>query len=312
QQVLFKNYTDSVLNLDNATRIAQLEMEYQYREEKLSAKLKEEQLILENKETKESLLQVKSHMLWLVIGILILLLFLVYILMSNSVRSLKLRTRNALTEQKLLRSQMTPHFMFNSLSVLQGIILSKEYDKSLRYLSRFSGLLRLTLENSRTTLVLLGREIAAIEQYLIVQNIARKIPFTFEITLEEAIDQARLLIPPMLIQPFVENAVRHGFREMSDQQHIAISFRLFERCLECKIVDNGVGFETHRTTSKRTDASISTDLIRERLALLSAEFKAELGVRIQQLDNGQTSGTRVLVSLPYKTQSDNETADSRR
>ena len=306
QQILFQRYTDSVMNLETTRKIISLEMEYQYKEEQLSAQLKEEQLILENEKTRERLASVTNQKLWLVIGIMALILVLLFIFMNNNVRSLQLKTRNVLTEQKLLRSQMTPHFMFNSLSVLQGIILNKEYDKSIRYLSKFSGLLRLSLENSMQTMVPLSKELAAIEQYMIVQNIARRVPFQYQICVPEQVDSQVLLIPPMLVQPFVENAIKHGFCELCEHQKIEIALRSDHHCLTCQITDNGMGVHMHQQKSDRQTTSISTNLIRERLTLLGREFNIDLGIIISDRGDGHQTGTQVTIRLPYKTQTDDE------
>ncbi|MGB3464258.1 MAG: tetratricopeptide repeat protein [Cyclobacteriaceae bacterium] len=310
-QVLFKTFTDSAFNLEAAKKIAQLELEYKYREEKLSAKLKEERLITENEKTMESLVLVKNQKLWMIIGILVLMLVLVFVIMNHHVKNLRLKTKNALTEQKLLRSQMTPHFMFNSLSVLQGIILNKEYMKSLDYIAKFSSLLRLSLDNSRTTLVKLEKEILAIEKYLIVQNIARKLPFHYEISTNDLPNLPDLLIPPMLIQPFVENAIKHGFRELKDDQEIKLVFTYAHNQLICSIIDNGIGVEAHKKMFSSSDPSISTDLIRERLKILSKEFNVKSGITVKDRKDVNENGTIVLINLPYKTQIDDESIDSR-
>lgn len=310
-QVLFKIYTDSAFNSETTEKITKLETEYKYREEKLLAKQKEENLMIENERTKENLVLVKNQQLWMVIGILLLALILVYVIMNHNVKDLHLKTKNVLTEQKLLRSQMTPHFMFNSLSVLQGIILNKEYDKSLNYIDKFSSLLRLSLENSRLTLVLLDKEIKAIEKYLIVQNIARNFPFRYEILLDDAINRNELLIPPMLIQPFVENAVKHGFRELKEDQEISIVFTYSQQNLTCSITDNGVGIDIHQNKYTSANTSISTDLIRERLEILGSEFGAKLGITIRDRREINKSGTVVIINLPYKIQIYDENTDSR-
>ncbi|MFY0630653.1 MAG: tetratricopeptide repeat protein [Flavobacteriaceae bacterium] len=303
-QVLFKNFTDSVFNLEATKKITQLEAEYKYREEKLSAKLKEEKLIGENKITNERLVLVKNQKLWMVIGILVLMMILVFIVMRHNLKNLQLKTKNVLTEQKLLRSQMTPHFMFNSLSVLQGIILNKEYTKSIKYISKFSSLLRLSLENSRTTLVPLEKEIKAIENYLTVQNIARSIPFRYEVSLENMNHLNNVLIPPMLIQPFVENAIEHGFRELKNHQEIKVVFAYAQENLTCEIVDNGIGVDANEKVFSNADASISTDLIEERLEMLGKKFGTNSWITIKDRRIINESGTIVTINLPYKTSKD--------
>ncbi len=109
------------------------------------------------------------------------------------------KNENILTEQKLLRTQMTPHFIFNALSVLQGMIVGKEDKKSVQCLSKFSKLLRITLENSRDKKVALHQELVALENYIELQNIEATTPYTYSIEVDDFIDPEKLMVPPILI-----------------------------------------------------------------------------------------------------------------
>ena len=302
-QVLFKNISDTLFNKETTIKIAQLESEFKYREDLLSAELREKKLITENQKTSEKLIIVKRQHLYTIIGLLSLALLSISLFFFFRIRNWKLKTKNILIEQKLLRSQMTPHFIFNVLAVLQSIILNKENKKAIIYLSKFSRLLRLSLENSRDKLVIMQNEIKALENYLEIQNISRKHPFTYTISIkEDTIKSNKILIPPMIIQPFVENAIEHGFKNDSEAQEITINFiNDMNNALICEILDNGVGIDAYKEHVSITKRSLSTTIISEHLTILGKEFNVASGITINDRKSNNEQGTIVKITLPYKT-----------
>ena len=161
----FKVLNDSLFNKKNIQKITQLEYEYKYKKALDSASIRELQLTKTVTATNKDLAKSKQDYLWAIIGVLLVSILLGGIIFFLKLRNVKSKAKNIVTEQRLLRSQMTPHFIFNSLSVLQGMILNKEAEKSVSYLSKFSKLLRITLENSRHKTVSLCKELSAIENY---------------------------------------------------------------------------------------------------------------------------------------------------
>ncbi len=239
---------------------------------------------------------------WAVIAVLLATIALIVVLFMSRIKNIKASNQNILTEQKLLRSQMTPHFIFNSLSILQGIILNKEYDKSVKYLSKFSRLLRLILENSRETAVALVHELKALENYLQVQNLVAKHPYRYTVEVDENIDSQKISIPPMIIQPFVENAIEHAFPDEEPDRNIEIKISLIDNKLFCTIADNGIGLILQQEKSFSTKKSLSTTITIERLKMLSKEFKVPTDISIvdRSLANSHESGTLVKLMLPYR------------
>lgn len=238
--------------------------------------------------------------LWGVIIFLISLLVLGAVITFLWIRNIKTQNQNILVEQKLLRSQMTPHFMFNSLAILQGIILNKEYNKSINYLSKFSKLLRITLENSRDKIVTLENEIKAIENYIVVQNLGTEDLFKCVIDIDPTIDQKRLLVPPMMIQPFIENAIEHAFPVKQESQEISIKIKFHGENLTCSIMDNGVGLSQAKVADNREKNSLATTITSERLEMLGKEFKVKTSISIVDRKVNNESGTLVNIVLPYK------------
>jgi len=296
----YKKLNDSIFNKKNIEKIAQLESEHKYNKKLLSAKEREISLQEEVKIKDKKIAISKQQKLWGIIVFLGLIIFLGFIIFFLRIRSLKAERENILTEQKLLRSQMTPHFIFNSLSVLQGIILNKEYKKSIKYLFGFSKLLRLTLENSRHKVVLLINELTAIEHYLNLQNMRTEIPYNYTITIAPNINQNKILIPPMLIQPFIENAIEHGLKNKKTDKQIHIVITLKEANLTCSITDNGVGINNYKKNILTQKESLATTITSERLQMFSKEFNQHTNMSIIDRKINNEQGTIVTLILPYK------------
>ncbi|MDY8136245.1 tetratricopeptide repeat protein [Aquimarina sp. 2201CG5-10] len=296
----YKTLNDSIFNKKNIQKLTQLEYEYKYQKELDSASRREITLTKRIETVDKNLAESQRYMLLAVIGFLIVTIILGTRIFLLRIRNIKSVNQNILIEQKLLRSQMTPHFIFNSLSVLQGIILNKESKKAITYLSKFSKLLRIILENSRDKTVVLENEIKAIENYLIVQNLGAEIPYNYIIEIDDDIDKNRILIPPMMIQPFVENAIEHAFRKEDNDKQITIILKFVDDKLICSIIDNGIGIDA-KTDKELTDkTSLATTITAERLQMLSKEFKVETNITIEDRKHSNEKGTMVTLILPYK------------
>ena len=295
----FKLLDDSLFNKENIEKIAQLEYEYKYKLELDSANIRELKLTKTVLDTSQDLAKTRQNYLWAIIGILLISIVLGTLIFIEKLKNEKSKTKNVIVEQKLLRSQMTPHFIFNSLSVLQGMILNKEESKSVNYLSKFSKLLRIILENSRDKLVLLSKEITAIENYLSLHNLEDN-QFRFSIHVADQIDPTAIKIPPMLIQPFVENAIEHAFNGQSGENIIDISLRLDQGQLICTISDNGIGIDSYEGSRSNTKKSLATTITSERLKILSKDLKMKGEISITDRSKFNEKGTLVTLTIPYK------------
>lgn len=263
--------------------------------------LKKEVKIIDNQ-----LIESEKQKLRIVIIALASVLAFITSLFYFKYKSIASAHQNIVTEQKLLRSQMTPHFIFNSLSVLQGMILNKEDKKAVRYLSKFSKLLRLILENSREKLVLLEDELTALKNYIDLQSMQAVNSFTYNLVIDESLENQEIYVPPMLIQPFVENSIEHGFKSSIKNPEIEIKLLLKNEQLNCEIIDNGVGINSlsDKNNSLKNKKSLATKITSERLEIFSREYNsnANLTIEDRKIDNEQ--GTRVTLTLPYKTNKD--------
>ncbi|MEL6699364.1 MAG: two-component regulator propeller domain-containing protein [Bacteroidota bacterium] len=227
---------------------------------------------------------------------------------KNTVERERLQMEKSMIEleQKALRLQMNPHFIFHALNSIQGLIITEDPKTARYYLSKFSRLMRQVLENSREGLISLADEVETLENYLSLEQFCREQSFDYEIHIPEHWDQEEFLIPPMVIQPFVENAIIHGISHLKDRKGLVQIF--FERKTEvllCKIRDNGVG--RNEAHLRKQDLSIpkkstALNVTKERLFLLKAYAPQQESIRILDLvdKKSQPLGTEVQVAIPYE------------
>ena len=218
-------------------------------------------------------------------------------------RKLKAEQRSVSMEQRLLRAQMNPHFIFNSLASIQNFVINENSDQASIYLSRFSQLVRNILDNSSEEYVPLEKEINTIENYLELQKVRYAGKFEYKISVDEQLDVENIMIPPMLAQPFIENAIEHGIRHRETQGHIDIRFRLEDGMIRFEVEDNGVGRErSHEIESahKPGHRSMATSITRDRLNTLNKKLKKKIRMEIVDLKDeaGKARGTRVEFGVP--------------
>lgn len=207
-------------------------------------------------------------------------------------------------EMSALRSQMNPHFIFNSLNSIRYQILKKDYDNAVTYLTRFSKLLRYILQNSREHIVSLADEIEVNRLYLQLESLRFDQGLEFELSVHDQIDISEIIIPPMLLQPYVENAVKHGLVPSKNKiKRLVISILASENGYVFRIQDNGIG---RKAAGKRTlledQQGLGMKIAGERIELFNLSFRPVIGVGIEDLYDGQNAtGTRV--TFTYTTKS---------
>lgn len=209
-------------------------------------------------------------------------------------------------EQKALQLQMNPHFIFNSLNAIQNFILSNDTDKAVNYLARFSHLMRMILANSSVSLINLKDELKALTYYLDLEKLRFEDKFEYTIRIDPTLDEEFIMIPPMIFQPFVENAVIHGFINCDRPGRLELTFKhLPPESLVCIIQDNGIGRE--KASAIRAESGIKRQprglmITQERMELLKKQSQKEFSVSIFDLkdDYGEPAGTRVEIIIQYK------------
>jgi sensor histidine kinase YesM len=203
-----------------------------------------------------------------------------------------------------LRGQMNPHFIFNSLSSINWFIMENDKDTASDYLTRFSRLMRMVL-NAQRPMIPLEDELKMLQLYLDMERLRLEYSFDYSITFTNTIDAGSVSIPPMLLQPFCENAIWHGFRNKEGQGHININIRTEDHLLECVVTDNGIGRKqaaAFKKKSPKAEQSFGLDITRERLALFSEENDADADFEMEDVEdeNGICKGTRVILKIAYK------------
>ncbi len=252
------------------------------------ANKKEKELLITNQKVSlhNAALKQKQIMLFSIVGFLGLSA-LIGILYYRQ-RKLKFQKEEIFMQQRLFRAQMNPHFTSNILFTIQDLILENK-EKANKYLIKFSRLLRLNLENSMQNYTLIEKEMEVLSKYLDLQQLRFPDTFRYKINTDD-LDVDLLSIPPMLIQPFVENAIEHGFKNIDYLGKITIDLSEKDQFISCKITDNGVGLQTNN--SKENHTSASTLLIKKLLKNMSNQ-----DVVIQNNPSGK--GTNVTFNMPF-------------
>jgi hypothetical protein len=206
--------------------------------------------------------------------------------------------------QQALVNQMNPHFIFNSLNSIQAFILTEDKRLATRYISKFARLMRLNLDNSRSEFIPLNKEIEAVGLYLELEKLRFKELFSYHVEVDKDIDTKKYLIPAMIIQPYVENCIKHAFhRELSREGIVSLHFSIKNKQLICRIDDNGIGREEAANRKKSDDhRSAGLSITAQRLQLSSAALGQEFYLEIidKKNENGAAQGTIVIFALPHK------------
>lgn len=207
-------------------------------------------------------------------------------------------------EMQALRAQMNPHFIFNCLSSINRFILKNESETASDYLTKFSRLIRMVLNNSKQNLILLDDELEMLRLYLDLERLRFKNSFDYSIVFHNNFDISFIFVPPLLLQPFAENAIWHGLMHKEGQGSLQIAFELENNRLLCHITDNGIGrkkAEALKSRSAEKQKSMGMQITAERLALLNKDVE-QTTFNIEDLvDNeGQAAGTRVTLKIRYK------------
>ncbi len=238
--------------------------------------------------------------IWLIVlsGALLLIVSGGYFYYRNSrqKQSIAALERNQI-KQKLLITQMNPHFIFNSVQNIRNLIANHQNGDAVKYLDQFSVLTRQILENSNENYISLAEEVDMIQNYLAIQQLLYNHKFDFKVTVEENVDQESTFLPPMLTQPFIENAIKHGLSNKSENGFIDIHFYLNSEKLFFEVTDNGKGFDTSQTVSNHK--SLAMTITKERLVSYtkSQDFVVETQNIKDQHEN--VVGAKVSFEIPY-------------
>jgi LytS/YehU family sensor histidine kinase len=229
-------------------------------------------------------------------GLLLLLFSLFWMYKSNKQR----RLANNLLALKSLRSQMNPHFIFNALNSVNSYIAQNDERAANRYLTEFSTLMRSVLDNSEQDFIPLSKEIELLELYMKLEHSRFTDKFDYELIIHKELQISEFQIPPMLLQPYVENAVWHGLRYKKEKGKLEINIRQKDdETVEISISDDGIGRKKSKelkTENQQKQQSKGMNNIKKRIAILNEMYSDKVAVFIDDL-NSDASGTKVVLTL---------------
>jgi len=206
-------------------------------------------------------------------------------------------------EMRSLRSQMNPHFLFNSLSLINNFILQNNNHRATEYLGKFSRYFRLILQNSEHSLVNLNDELESVKLYLELETLRFEERFEYKITVPEELQTGLVKVPPLLIQPFVDNAIWHGLMHKEEKGLVDIELSTEHGRLFFRISDNGIGrkaAEELASKSATRNKLLGIEISSDRLAIMNSSRGDEMNIKINDLHdaNGVAAGTEVIIKMP--------------
>jgi Putative regulator of cell autolysis len=211
-------------------------------------------------------------------------------------REAELRAEAADIEMKVLRLQMNPHFIFNSLNSISDYMMKNDIRQADQFLARFAKLMRLILEHSEQSLAPLAGELQALELYLQLEAMRHQGRFTWEIVTNSVIDKNNMLVPPMLLQPLVENSIVHGMVSKNGDGHITVRIDADDDLLYCMVEDNGRGFADSNTASSGKRSSMGLAITRRRIEMINKMANHRASMEIIPA----APGVKVLLTLPLE------------
>ena len=242
----------------------------------------------------------------LFISNVVTIMLIVFFGRDRSKQRMAYRNQIARLESKSLKAQMNPHFIYNTLNGIQSVMLLKGEKVANEYIGVFARILRKTLEMSITENLSLAEEISYLRGYITLQNLRLNFPLRFLENLPSVEDQEKHMIPPMLIQPIIENAILHGLSPLNHSGYILITIQLKEKVMIITLEDNGVGRKVamlnkqlKQDDNKYKPRSIATKILKERIDLLNYLYKEKSEFYLEDLiKENKVAGTKATLVLP--------------
>ncbi|GEQ87390.1 hypothetical protein ULMS_28980 [Patiriisocius marinistellae] len=276
--------------LTKQNRIAGLENERELNESRYKLAFENQELIETNNRTQQ----------WIIGSLIVIALLLLFTAYTQFKNIKQQKFANNLLALKSLRSQMNPHFIFNALNSVNSFIATNDERAANKYLSEFSQLMRSVLENSEEDFIPLTKEIELLEIYTKLEHFRFKDKFDYAINVDEKLLHDDFVIPPMLLQPYVENAVWHGLRYKEERGHLVIDFKkVNDSTVKITIEDDGIGRAKSagfKTENQKKQKSKGMGNIKKRISILNEMYKDKVDVTITDVQEN-TEGTRVVLMV---------------
>lgn len=281
--------TDSLANENRSKRLEDLQLTH-------FLDLKEKELAIKDLALSRKNILLLSLMGFMTLSTIFIIFYLIFRSKSNKLKMLSLR-------QKVRLSQMSPHFMFNSLSAIQDFILENKNDEAFTYLSKLTGLIRGVLENSTQEYISVREELDILALYIELQKLRFGSDISYRFDIDSQLDLDEIRIPPMLAQPIIENALIHG--DLRNNPDAEIKFRLLKnketKSIDFSVEDNGVGILATQNLNNK-HRSLATQILKDRVRIYNYHSKNALSVEVTDLKtlNEDLHGTRVCFSIPLQ------------
>ena len=272
-----RNIGDSLNRVRNEERYSELMIQYDTDHSKQKMELMTQQSIIQK-------LELDKKNAWLVAMLVIMLLGIIAIVVSFRINKLQAQQKLMSLDQKVLLSQMNPHFLFNALTAVQSLILDNKKDEANMYLCELSTLVRNILEDSRKEYISLKKELNTLESYIDLQKLRFDFAIDYHFTIDRNIDLDDIQIPPMLTQPFIENALIHANLQKVQNPEILINLDLVEdKYVEFSIQDNGIGIEAGKKQSlMKEKKSLATQIANDRIQIYN--YKSKIKMKLDIID----------------------------
>lgn len=314
----YTTLNDSIKNVALKNEALKQAIEYDYEKQQAieRAEHKAELTIAEEREFRQRII------IW---GVVIILILISIALVMNFFRLKTIRNQKEALNQayhelelnkndkilasnlKALQAQMNPHFIFNALNSIQTLVLHGDVDSSYDYINKFALLIRETLNSSEQEFIPINKEIETLETYLKLEKLRFRDDFNY--TISTTTNLPAKYIPPMLIQPFIENALKHGLFHKETNRKLTVTIYATDTLI-CEIEDNGIGREASRKMNQKKNnehRSFAVSSISKRLALLQEKLKVSIGIEYEDLmKNNEACGTKVTIRIPMYNHSSNK------
>jgi tetratricopeptide (TPR) repeat protein len=290
KSLLNQKLNDSIFSVKNIDKAAQIKHKYAYRK-------KESSLKNDIKKKDGQLEESQQEKFWWITGSVCMLGAFCLAMALVKTKKVKMENKQLLTEQKLRRSQMNPHFIFNSIQNIRSLIYDKKENEAVDYLNKFSSLTRQILESSDESYTSLADEVKLIHNYVTIQQLLYGKTFDFDIIVDEALDADSVFLPPMLTQPFIENAIKHGLGPKEEKGRLEIRFLLHLDKLLFEVLDNGNGFI--RAIPAANQKSMAIAITRQRLAHYAKDSSFEIHAANLTDSLKNIVGAKVSFEIPY-------------
>ncbi len=298
----FSTAKDNMRSEENIRNTIQAEMNFEFdKKELFYIKEREKNALIYKEKLK------RNQQISILVGSFVLIIFGFIILLYNRqqrTKTLNLKLELVEYEQKALHLQMNPHFVFNCLGSISSFIIQNHTDEAIKYLSKFSKLMRLTLEFSKEPLIPIHKEIESLENYLELEQLRFNKCFTYSITRSEEIEDD-VALPSLLLQPFIENSIIHGVVPKKEAGVIKVHFDIQDEFLVCEITDNGIGIYTSQKGKENlvnVHKSMALSITKKRLTMMETILHKEATLQISEIKNelNEISGTKIHLKIPLQ------------